>query len=394
MFEQLINDAEKPISGLSVIQFKNGEITDRAGFGLHGSPSSRFRIASISKFVMTMAVAQAAEAGLLDLDADISEMLGFELRHPSYPDIPITFKHLLSHTSTVRDATAYSMPLPHKVREFFEPGTVWFEDGAHFAPAEQGAPGRYFTYCNLNYGLAASALERVTGQRFDLYMRDVIFRPLGISPSYNVSLFDSAEIAQLAPIMRLENGGWQPQVDDHAGVVPPPLSFIENPDVHEKYVERFGHVKPSSDLASYELGSNGTVFSPQGSLRISADELFVLYRNFWDAHQMGAGWTKMMLNPLWRFNGSNGNDYAGLMRAWGLGTHLFEDQLAGLGISNRNLVGHLGDAYGLLSGLLFDPRSGDGVIYIIGGTSCAPEQNPGRNSPFTAWEEEILKTLL
>ncbi len=101
-----------------------------------------------------------------------------------------------------------------------------------------------------------------------------------------------------------------------------------------------------------------------------------------------------MLNPVWRFDGSNGNNYSGLMRAWGLGTHLFEDQLVGLGITNPNLVGHLGDAYGLLSGLLFDPESGDGLIYIIGGISCALEENRGRHSAFTAWEEKILQQML
>lgn len=394
MFESLLNHPEKPVSGLAVIQFKGGEITHRAGYGLHGSPSTRFRIASISKFVMTMAVAQAAEAGLLDLDADVSKLLGFKLRHPAYPTSPITLTHLLSHTSTLRDATAYSMPLPHKIQEFFEPGTPWFEDGDHFSPEDEGPPGRFFAYCNLNYGVAASVLEKVTGQRFDLYMREKIFEPLGIRPSYNVSLFTPAEIADLAPIVRLQDGAWRPQVDDHRGIVPPPLSVIENPDVQEKYVERFGNIRPSLDLAGYELGSNGTIFSPQGGLRISADELFVIFRYFSESYQAGAAWTRTMLNPIWRHDGSNGNNYAGLMQAWGLGTHLFESQLAGLGIINRNLVGHLGDAYGLLSGLLFDPESEDGLIYIIGGTSCPLEEHPGRHTSFSAWEEEILQQLL
>ncbi len=394
MFDQFLNHPTKPISGLSVIRFKQGEISFKGGWGQHGATYKRFRIASISKFVMNMVVAQLAAEDQLDLDADVSRWLGFELRHPNFPQSPITLTHLLSHTSTLRDATAYSMPLPHKVRAFFEPGTVWFEDGAHFG-VENGRPGEFFAYCNLNYGVAATVLEAVTGRRFDLLMRERLFGPLGIQPSYNTAMFTAAEIQDLAPILRLHNGVWRPQVDDHQGEVPKPLSMVENPDVHEKYMERFGHMRPSSDLASYELGTNGTLFSPQGGLRISAEELFVLARYFCKAHRSGEAWTRLMTRPVWQLNGSgsNGIDFAGLMTDWGLGTHLFKRQLSWLGADFDGWLGHTGEAYGLLSGLLFDPESGDGMIYIIGGTSGSPEENPGRESAFTAWEEEILKNL-
>ncbi len=395
VFDQLIDDPAKPISGLAVIKFKQGQIVFQGGWGQHGATHKRFRIASISKFVMSMLVAQLAAENRLDLDADVSHWLGFELRHPKFPNDPITLTHLLSHTSTLRDATAYSMPLPHQIYEFFEPGSVWFEDGAHFG-AEDARPGEFFTYCNLNFGVAATVLEAVTGRRFDLLMRERLFEPLGIKPSYNTGLFTADEIQDLAPILRLKNGAWVTQVDDHKGVVPKPLSVIENPDVHEKYAEAFGHIRPSSDLESYELGTNGTLFSPQGGLRVSADELFVLAKHFCDAYQANEPWAKLMVRPVWRLNeaGSNGDNYAGLMTDWGLGTHLFKRQLAWLGPSFENYIGHLGDAYGLLSGLLFDPEKGDGMIYIIGGTSCAVEENPGRESAFTAWEEVVLRKLL
>ena len=363
--------------------------------GLHGGTGKRFRIASISKFVMSMLVAQLAAENQLDLNADVSQWLGFDLRHPHFSNDPIMLTHLLSHTSTLRDATAYSMPLPQKLREFFEPGTVWYEDGAHFGTAE-ARPGEFFTYCNLNYGVAATVLEAVTGRRFDLLMRERLFEPIGIKPSYNTALFTADEIQDLAPILRLKNGEWVPQVDDHQGIVPAPLSMVENPDVHEKYQERFGHIRPSSDLDSYEPGTNGTLFSPQGGLRISADELFVLARYFCDEHQRGAAWTRLMVRPVWGLNtaGSNGDNYAGLMTDWGFGTHLFKRQLGWLGAGFENTIGHLGDAYGLLSGLLFDPDSGDGVIYIIGGTSVGVDENPGRDSAFTAWEENILRQIV
>ncbi|MEM9777358.1 MAG: serine hydrolase domain-containing protein [Chloroflexota bacterium] len=393
--DQLINDPKWPTYGAAVIQVKSGEVVAKACAGPSISIHTRFRIASISKFVAAMAFAKLAATGKLDLNQDVSDWLGFELRHPRFPNDPITLTHLLSHTSTLRDATAYSMPMPHTVDEFFRPGAVWYEDGAHFG-TEDFSPGQFFTYCNLNYGIAASVLEKVTGRRFDLYMREAIFEPLGISPSYNVSLFTTEQIQTLSPLFRLRDGVWQPQVDDHKGVVPAPLSIIENPDVHEKFVERFGDIRPKSDLENYELGTNGTLFSPQGGLRISAVELLVIMRHVSAAFQAGEPWVAELIRPNWRSNdsGSNGDNFGGLMTDWGVGTHLFDRQLGWLEEPHPNFVGHLGEAYGLLSGLLFDPNSGDGLIYIIPGTSGSPEENPGRKSAFSAWEEVIIEEWL
>lgn len=387
-----MHHSEQPIYGAVVIQVKGGEIAAEVCAGPNISAKTRFRIASISKFVAAMAFAKLAAAGDLDLNKDVSEWLGFKLRHPQFPNHPITLTHLLSHTSTLRDATAYSMPRPYKISEFFRPGTVWYENGAHFG-TEKPPPGRFFTYCNLNYGVAASVLEKVTRQRFDLYMRQAIFEPLGISPSYNVALFTPAQIDMLSPLFRFQDGAWRPQVDDHMGVVPAPLSIIENPDVHEKFAARFRHVRRQSDLENYELGTNGTLFSPQGGLRISAAELLVIMRHVSAAYQANEPWVAELVRPVWQLNSnrSNGDDFNGLMTDWGLGTHLFNRQLGWLNNARPNLIGHLGEAYGLLSGLLFDPSSGDGLIYIVPGTSGSPEQNPGRQSPFSVWEEVIIE---
>ncbi|MEM8861581.1 MAG: serine hydrolase domain-containing protein [Chloroflexota bacterium] len=395
LLEQLIKDDSRPIYGAVVLQVRSGKVSEKIIVGPDISSKTRFRIASISKFVASMAFAKLAASGDIDLDRDVSAWLGFNLRHPRFLNSPITLRQLLSHTSTLRDATAYSMPMPHTIDEFFRPGSVWYEDGAHFG-RENCHPGEFFTYCNFNYGVAASVLEKMTGERFDLYMRKKIFEPLGIASSYNVALFSAEQIQQLSPIFRLQDGVWRPQVDDHHGVVPLPLSIVENPDVHEKFEERFGDIKPISDLENYQLGSNGTLFSPQGGLRISADELLVIMQHVCHAARGNELWVDHLIQPNWKFTEPtpNGDNYGGLMTDWGLGTHLFARQLSWLGDGYSNYIGHLGEAYGLLSGLLFDPITTNGLIYIIAGTSYSPEENPGRKSAFTAWEEAIIEEWL
>ena len=64
-------------------------------------------IASISKTITATAVMQLFEKGLIKLDADINEYLSIKVRNPKFPDIPITIQQLLTHTSSIRDGTAY-----------------------------------------------------------------------------------------------------------------------------------------------------------------------------------------------------------------------------------------------------------------------------------------------
>ena len=65
------------------------------------TPDDPVRIASISKLVVAIGVMRLVEQGKLNLDADVSRNLGWQLRNPAFPDRPITLRQLLSHTSSV-----------------------------------------------------------------------------------------------------------------------------------------------------------------------------------------------------------------------------------------------------------------------------------------------------
>ena len=69
------------------------------------------RVASISKLVTAIGVMRLVEAGILTLDADVSDQLGWPLRHPFYPDRPITLRLLLSHRTGLTDNISYVLPL-------------------------------------------------------------------------------------------------------------------------------------------------------------------------------------------------------------------------------------------------------------------------------------------
>ena len=65
-------------------------------------------IGSISKTFVATAVMQLHELGLLDLDRDINDYLAFPIRNPNFPDTPITTRQLMTHTSSLRDGSAYA----------------------------------------------------------------------------------------------------------------------------------------------------------------------------------------------------------------------------------------------------------------------------------------------
>lgn len=137
-----------------------------------------FRIASVSKLVMTFAALSLAEDGLVDLDADISAVLGYPVRHPDHPDTPITLRMLLTHTAAITDDGPYGT-------RGMEPGCTLAELLSQRASWRACAPGESFHYSNLGAGAAGVVLERASGMPFDELLRARVFDPLGIRASYD-----------------------------------------------------------------------------------------------------------------------------------------------------------------------------------------------------------------
>lgn len=408
--QSLLEDPLHALPSLQVAVVRAGEIVYAQSFGyrhIDPDPSqslpvnhqTRFRVASISKLVVGLGVMKLVERGKLDLEADVSEYLGFPLRNPAFPQVSIPVRSLLSHTSSLRDGSRYSIPSPYTLQAFFHPQGRFFEEGAHFDPAHP--PGSYACYANLNTGVLGTLLECVSGQRFDLFMEQEVLHPLGIGGGFNVSRFTPEQIGNLAVLYRKRTdeiwnsrGPWVAQVDDHRGVVPAgPVT--QNPDQPD---DSFITV----NLNTYRPGTNATFFSPQGGLRASALELAQVARLFMNQGRVGEvqllkpQTLEQMLQPQWTFDGTNGDTLEGQALCWGLGVWRFTNQPGQdcpvLG-HPRPWFGHLGDAYGLYSGLLFEPQPQNALIYIMGGQGCDPARYPGVYSAYSRWEEQILSAL-
>lgn len=410
-FAAMIGDDGIKVPGLGVIVFRDGAEIFSAFHGRRelttGKPvtrHTRFRAASVSKMFTIFSIMQLVEQGKLNLDEDAGKYLGFELRNPATPQKKITVRMLAAHTSSLRDGKIYSIPPKFSVEDFFSPHGKFFEDGAHFAPPEEKI-GEYFTYSNLNYGLLGTVIECVTGRRFDLYQRENIFRQLDICADYLPGNLEPREFDLLGTVYQKKNahglwdehGAWFGKVDDFAGVQPPPETVqLQNP-----YAENF---QGEYSLRNYQVGTNATIFSPQGGLRISFDELantleMMMNSGFFRGRRVLCRESlSEMFKPHWIYDGKNGQPYGGTILNYGLGFY-FIDGTSGARLCREhviNLVGHTGAAFGLLSGIFFRPNTRDGFVYMLNGQTIAEDEDPRSRGEFSnnyIWEEKISDSV-
>lgn len=367
-------------NGRPVYQYYGGFARRNATGTVPVSHDTLFRIASISKVVTTIGLMQLVEQGKINLDHDVSDYLGFRLRNPDYPSSPITVRMLLNHTSTIRDGDMYVLPPGKTVSQFFDeshkPGTSDY----HFSYHDGHKPGEYFTYCNLCYGLVGTIIERVSGERFDHYQTHHVLEPLKIDGGYNVKELEHPE--RLATLYQHQPAGYEAEVDTV------PLKGW-NTDA----------------LSAYKTGTNGTLFSPQGGLRISLDGLtrlarFMIQRGTLDGTRLLKAETiQAMETPTWTFNGTNGVcPYP--LSAYGMSVFLLTGAKDTNGWPDSpyrdykgGLRGHLGDAYGLHSGFWYNPKNGDAYLFAADGFPDYDQEHHGQYSSFSKVEEDIFTYL-
>lgn len=188
--------AREDIAGATVSIVKDGKLLFEKGYGYAdveqkkpvGANETLFRPGSISKLFTWTAVMQLVEQGKLDLDKDVNEYLDYKI--PDAFGKPITLKNLLTHTAgfeeQAKDLISFNSESPN-LGEFLKthiPGRIF-------------PPGTVPAYSNYGASLAGYIVERVSGEPFNQYVEDHIFKPLQM----NHSTFAQPLPPALAPFM-------------------------------------------------------------------------------------------------------------------------------------------------------------------------------------------------
>ncbi len=179
--EQQIEEQMKRCSvpGLALAVVQNQEVIYARGFGVTSvedggvkvTPSTVFRIGSITKPLTGTAVMQLVEAGLLDLDKPIKEYIDwFTLSEPGFSD-SLTLRMLMSHTAGLAaDAKHFGSRDPDGLEAYVREEIPRYP---LIAP-----PGKLHSYSNPGISLVGYIAEVVSGKRFTELMQHLVFEPL------------------------------------------------------------------------------------------------------------------------------------------------------------------------------------------------------------------------
>jgi D-alanyl-D-alanine carboxypeptidase len=200
----------------SVALVKDGKIAYLRAYGdaqlapqVVAKPAMRYAIGSVSKQFTAAAVLLLAEDSRLSLDEPISHW---------YPKVTgadrITLRHLLSHTSGIADFWPQDYVMTPMTRDA-DPDKVIAEWGAKPLVFR---PGDRYEYSNTGYMIAGRIVEKVSGQSLEAYLRQHIWKKLGMTSVVNYDIgalklprdpvgYDRAALGPSRPALH-EGSGW------------------------------------------------------------------------------------------------------------------------------------------------------------------------------------------
>lgn len=165
----------------SVLIAKKGKVLLSKGYGLANTtssvtnlPTTKFKLASVSKQFTAMAIMILQEKGKLNTDDKLTKYI------PDYPNgDKITIHHLLTHTSGIPNVTA--LPIFDSIKD--KPHTLEQIIALTKNKALEFEPGSKFDYSNSGYILLTYIIEKASEKKYGDYLKETIFDPLGMKNS-------------------------------------------------------------------------------------------------------------------------------------------------------------------------------------------------------------------
>ena len=265
------------VPGLSLAIIRDGKLLRTTGFGFANLAQQRpmradtlINVGSVTKTTTCTAVMQQWERKKFSLDDDVNTYLSFRVRNPAYPELPLTFRQLLTHTSSIADGPAYDrsyacgdprVPLGQWLRDYLTAGGALYDPKRNFHRLK---PGVRFQYSNVAYGLLGHLVETFSDKPYSDYMAERVFAPIGMSHS------------------RFLLSGMDPQ--SHAT----PYTYVKNGRVAQVELRDPAWIPPSDTRGGIQvphcLYSFGT--PPDGLARTTAEDLSRLLRVYMNGGEL------------------------------------------------------------------------------------------------------------
>ncbi|HTF31075.1 MAG TPA: serine hydrolase domain-containing protein, partial [Flavitalea sp.] len=338
------------VVGLSVAVVKGGDIIYSKAFGLKDLESNIplkendiFRIASISKSFSSTAIMQLVEGKKISLSDDFSDLVGFKVRNPRYPETIITLKMVLSHTSSINDSQGY-----------FNFDVINPANNKEWSKCyNEYSPGKGYEYCNLNYNMVGAVIEKLSGERFDTYIKNHILNPLKLYAGYCVDSLDNGLFVTLH------------EYDSTLKFRAAPMAYAPR----------------RVEIQNYVRGYSTPIFSPTGGMKISAPDLaryMIMHMNkgvYKDVRIITKKSVRRMQKTIAKEEG------------YGLAITNIDNLIPG-----KTMTGHTGSAYGLYSAMFFQPKEKFGIVVITNG--CSPSFTDGINTVLRTTINSLYNNLV
>ena len=288
--------------------------------GMHTADASTFfRVASLTKMATSLLTLHLVSEGAFALDAPVSDLLCL--------DVPalrgITLRHLLSHTSALRD-------IPAVDRALLAGGTL--EEVLRSPDVRVGDPG-VFSYCNLGFGIIGCVLEKVTGTSIRSLFQDQLFSPLDMRATLDASTLRDDEIMPVTRILP-----YHPGHDVRKTALGKRPLDTPDPERH------FGHTA-------------GAMYTDA----VSVEKLLSCIRTGTGAS--GTYLPDSLVEEMHRVHAVYGRRSPTL--SYGLGLLFVQDPR----LSPHRFLGHQGLAYGCVDGAFWEEHTSRTMIFLNGGCS-------------------------
>ena len=199
------SSVNKKVFNGSILVAKNGVVVYEEYLGYKNirtkdtlTPQTPLQIASTSKTMTAAAVLQLVQQGKLDLNAPVTQFF------PDFPYADITVKMLLNHRSGLPEYLYFFEANGWK-RNVFATNNDVVNALITWQPPRSFRANTRFDYCNTNFALLASIVEKVSGISFPQYMKQHIFEPLQMDDSF---VFTIADTARATPSYNWDGSEW------------------------------------------------------------------------------------------------------------------------------------------------------------------------------------------
>ena len=170
----------RPVVGISVAIARQGHVIFARGYGMANlqhsvavTPETVFHIDSISKNILSGVVLQLVEQHKIDLDADVTKYVPQAPTHGRH----VTVRQLLNHTSGIFSFTSLPEAEANERLDLTHDQLLALIKDK---PADFEA-GSAWRYNNSAFYLAGMVVERVTNKEYGEYVREAVFKPLGMN---------------------------------------------------------------------------------------------------------------------------------------------------------------------------------------------------------------------